>query len=65
MEERSLSERIFFTEKPWLQAASAPVTRAMRSQVFVQRPPHRYLFSLDVPLRRNTETLYLLGYWHT
>jgi len=65
MEERSLSERIFFTEKPWLQAASAPVARAMRRQVFVQRPCHRYLFSPDVPLRRNTETLYLLGYWHT
>jgi hypothetical protein len=65
LEERSLSERIFFTEKPWLQAVSAPVTRAMRSQVFVQRPSHRYLFSPDVPLRRTAETLYLLGYWHT
>ena len=65
MEERSLSERILFTEKPWLQGACAPFTRAMRSQVFVQRPSHRYLFSPDVALRRNTETLYLLGYWHT
>jgi hypothetical protein len=65
MEERSLSERILFTEKPWLRAACGPFTRALRSQVFVQQPSHRYFFSPDVSLRRNTETLYLLGYWHT
>ncbi len=65
MEERSLSERILFTEKPWLRFVSAPFTRAMRSQVFVQRPSDRYFFSPDVPVRRTTKTLYLLGYWHT
>jgi glycosyl transferase family 11 len=65
MEERSLSERILFTEKQWLRAACGPFTRALRNQVFVQQPSHRYYFSPDVPLRRNTETLYLLGYWHT
>jgi hypothetical protein len=65
MGERSLSERILFTEKSWLRAASGPFTTALRSQVFVQHPSHRYSFSPDVPLRRNTETLFLLGYWHT
>ena len=65
MEERSLPERILFTEKPWLQAASAPFTRAISGQVFVQHPSCRYFFSPDVPLRRNITTLYLLGYWHT
>jgi hypothetical protein len=65
MEERSLSERIFFTEKPWLQATCAPFTRAIWRQVFVQRPSDRYFFLPDVPLRRNIKTLYILGYWHT
>jgi hypothetical protein len=65
MEERSLSERILFTEKPWLHAASAPFKRAQRAQVFMQNPAHRYSFLPDVPLKQNVKTLYLLGYWHT
>jgi hypothetical protein len=65
MEERSLSERILFTEKPWLHAASAPFKSALRAQVFMQHPAHRYSFEPDVPLQHNVRTLYLLGYWHT
>ncbi len=65
MEERSLSERIFFTEKQWLHAASTHFTKVLRAQVFAQNPAHRYSFSPDLPLKQNVEKLYLLGYWHT
>jgi Glycosyl transferase family 11 len=65
MEERSLTERILFTEKPWLQTASVPFTKALRAQVFMEHPSRRYSFSPDLPLKRNIKTLYLLGYWHT
>ena len=50
MEVRTLSERILCTEKPWLHAASAPLKKAIRTQVFMQHPAHRYSFSPDVPL---------------
>ena len=65
MEERSLSERIFFTEKQWLHVASTHFTKVLRAQVFAQNPAHRYSFSPDLPLKQNVEKLYLLGYWHT
>jgi Glycosyl transferase family 11 len=65
MEERSFSERIFFTERPWLHAASARFAKVLRSQVFAQNPAHRYSFLPDLPLKQNVEKLYLLGYWHT
>jgi Glycosyl transferase family 11 len=65
MKERSLSERVLFTEKPWLHAASAPFKSAQRAQVFTQQPAHRYSFERDLPLKQNVKTLYLLGFWHT
>ncbi len=65
MEERSPSDRLFCTEKPWLQAASAPLRTALRTQVFMQQPERRYIFTPDLPLQRHIKTLYLVGYWHT
>ncbi len=65
MEERSFSDRLFCTEKPWLQSASAPLRRVSRTQVYIQQPERRYIFTRDVPLKRHIKTLYLVGYWHT
>jgi hypothetical protein len=65
MEERTLSDRLLVTDKPWLQTAAGPIKRALRTQVFTQQPSCRYSFLPDVPLERNVKTLYLVGYWHT
>jgi hypothetical protein len=65
MEERTLSDRLLVTDKPWLQTASRPIKKALRTQVFTQHPSVRYSFEPDVPLKKNVKTLYLVGYWHT
>jgi hypothetical protein len=63
--ERSLCDRIFMTDKPWLEAASVPFKRAFRVQVFKEQLEHRYSFLPDLPLREGVKTLYLVGYWQT
>ncbi len=63
MRERSLSDRIIFTDKPWLKAASAPWKRALGVQVFIEQPEHRYSFLRDLPLEPCVKALYIGGYW--
>jgi hypothetical protein len=65
MRERSLSDRIIFTDKPWLKAVSAPWKRALRIQVFAEQLEHHYSFLRDLPLERDVKTLYLAGYFQT
>jgi hypothetical protein len=64
MQERSLSDRLTLTGKPWLQAAFAPLNRAFGIQIFTEHHTNRYLFSPELPLRRGTRKLYLSGWWH-
>jgi hypothetical protein len=65
MRERSLSDRIIFTDKPWLKAVSAPWKKARGIQVFNEQPEHRYCFLRDLPLEPGIKTLYLVGYFQT
>jgi hypothetical protein len=63
MEERSLSERIIFSDKPWLNAVFAPLMKLLRIQVSKQQTPDYYRFLRDLPLDPGVKTLYLWGYF--
>jgi Glycosyl transferase family 11 len=63
MEERSFSDRLILTDNAWIKAASSRLRRASRTQLFIEPYEDRYRFFRDLPLERNVETLYLVGYW--
>jgi hypothetical protein len=63
MGERSFSDRLLITDNAWLTGPSLLWRAARRTQVFTEQLEHRYSFLRDLPLDRNTTTLYLLGYW--
>jgi Glycosyl transferase family 11 len=65
MGQRTLRERILFTEKRWLRQVATPLAHALRSQLYSQDPSERYVFVANITLRRNVQRLYILGYWHT
>ena len=63
MKERSLSDRIIFTDKAWLRTASSPLKRALGIQVFNEQPEQRYCFLRDLPVEQGIKALYIGGYW--
>jgi Glycosyl transferase family 11 len=63
MEQRSFSDRLLVTDNYRLVAASARLRRVSRTQLFTEPYEDRYRFLRDLPLERNVETLYLVGYW--
>jgi Glycosyl transferase family 11 len=65
MGERSLSDRIIFTDKAWLEAASDPFKRAFGIQVIIEQPQHRFRFLPDLPLKHGVKRLYIGGYFQT
>ena len=65
MEVRSLSDRIIFSDKPWLKRASAPFRKALNIQVFNEPVPEQYRFARELPLRHGLRRLYLGGYFQS
>jgi hypothetical protein len=63
MGERSFSDRVLTTNNARLRAVSSRLRRASRTQLFIEPFEDRYRFFRDLPLERNIETLYLVGYW--
>lgn len=63
LEDRSLADRVFMTDKAWLKAAVTPWKKARNVQVFTEQIEDRYRFLRDLPLERETDTLYLQGYF--
>ena len=63
--ERSLTDRIFMTDKAPFKAAVDPRKRALKIQVFTEQVEDRYRFLRDLPLEPGTRTLYLQGYFQT
>lgn len=63
MGERSFLDRVFITNNARLRAASSQLRMASRTQLFIEPYADRYRFFRDIPLERNVETLYLVGYW--
>lgn len=63
LKDRSLSDRVILTDKPWLLAVTAPFKKAFRVQVFKQQVTDYYRFLRDLPLEPEVKTLYLAGYW--
>jgi hypothetical protein len=61
--ERSMTDRILMSDKPWLKAATSPLRRALQIQIFAEQIEHRYCFLPDLPLERGVRTLYLQGYF--
>jgi hypothetical protein len=60
---RWFSDRVWASQNPRLMAASALVRSASRTQLFTEPSEDRYRFVRDLPLKRNVELLYLVGYW--
>jgi hypothetical protein len=63
MEERSLCDRIFLSEKPWLVLASAPFRKIFRIHSFNEPAKDLYRFLRDLPIPAGLRTLYLGGYY--
>jgi hypothetical protein len=59
MKVRSLSDRIIFSNKPWLRAICGPVKKAFRIQVFEEQVEQQYCFLRDLPLKKGVRALYL------
>jgi hypothetical protein len=60
---RSLSDRIIFSAKPWLNAVSDPFSKLWGMQKFSQQTTDHYRFLRDLPLKGSVKTLYLEGYF--
>jgi hypothetical protein len=65
LEDRSLADRFFMTDKAWLKAAANPLKRALQVQVFTEQVDDHYRFLRDLPLERGIRTLYLQGYFQS
>jgi hypothetical protein len=65
LEDRSLADRFFMTDKGWLTAAASPLKRALHVQGFTEQVEDRYRFLRDLPLERGIRTLYLQGYFQS
>jgi hypothetical protein len=63
MGERSILDRAVLTNNARLRSASSRWRRASRTQLLIEPYKDRFRFFPDLPLERNVETLYLVGYW--
>jgi hypothetical protein len=65
LEERTLTDRISLTDKPWLRVAASPMFRLRRVALFTEQPAQQYIFLTDLPRIEGVRTLYLQGYFQT
>jgi hypothetical protein len=65
LDDRSLADRFFMSDKTWIKAAASPLKRALQVQVFTEQLENRYCFLRDLPVERGIRTLYLQGYFQS
>ncbi len=56
-------ERLLCSEYPLFEAVSAVPKRVLGAQVIRETKSQRYRFVPDLPVERNTQLAYLVGYW--
>lgn len=61
--ELSLRDRLVLMPRRWMKPASFAFKKSLGIQVVSERFEQRYNFMPDLPLQKNAQTIYLVGYW--
>lgn len=62
-EEISSTDRLVLMPRRWMKPVSIALKRSLGIQVITEKIEQRYTFMQDLPLQKDVQAIYLVGYW--